>query len=563
MNRLSTLWDRGAQAFGAPKWLAAALAAALLAGAFLLSQTPRPCDDAYITFRHVRHLVEHGVPAWNLEGPRVLGSTTPAYLFLLGAFSLLTGLRDLPWAALILNALLHAWTVAVVILLAQRSLKRPLPALLTGLLVGFNAVYVYIGSQGFESALFIAVIFTVFLCLDARCDATAVLLTSIAPLVRPEGLLLSAITWGFLLATKRITLRLVILYALAPALWFAFATGYYGSCIPHSIRAKQHSSVIFTPYAAEPYSLARNLIQWPHTAWAYAYTWAPKIIFNGAVYEPWGHPLRAVIAAAALAAAPAAAWVLVKRRGPILLCLAWAVLNFAFYALIQAHSLWYLPAYTVTAVAFLFAGACALLDSVTALRPDGRMAICFRPLCIALFLSLFLLNRYTYHRGELPESRPWIYARDCGKGDWSGMEWERYHAYRDAAEFLNGRVERDDATVLISEVGVFGYFYKGPVLDSGALCSPEVLPFYPPPPSDLFDEDGALFTASNHTPPSRLVAAFLPEYVVNCEVYLYHVMREGTVLTDRYRCIARRKPIWRAPVAVYERVKPPIGPSSP
>ena len=35
------------------------------------------CDDAYITFRHAKNLVEAGRPAWNLTGDPVLGSTSP------------------------------------------------------------------------------------------------------------------------------------------------------------------------------------------------------------------------------------------------------------------------------------------------------------------------------------------------------------------------------------------------------------------------------------------------------------------------------------------------------
>jgi hypothetical protein len=54
------------------------------AGAFLLAQGLQPCDDAYITFRHARNLVRHLRPVWNLEGPPVLGSTSPAFVFLLG-----------------------------------------------------------------------------------------------------------------------------------------------------------------------------------------------------------------------------------------------------------------------------------------------------------------------------------------------------------------------------------------------------------------------------------------------------------------------------------------------
>ncbi len=53
---------------------------ALAAAWFLVSQRLQPCDDASITFRHLKHLVEHGAPAWNLEGQPVLESDSSAAL---------------------------------------------------------------------------------------------------------------------------------------------------------------------------------------------------------------------------------------------------------------------------------------------------------------------------------------------------------------------------------------------------------------------------------------------------------------------------------------------------
>lgn len=547
-------WLRdAAAAFGGVKWFCAAGIAAVAAALFLLSQTPRPSDDAYITFRHVHNLVEHGVPAWNLNGPHVLGSTTPAFLFALALFAKLTGVHDIPFAALAFNSGCLFLIVLLVFLLGRDILKDEFAALLTAVLIGFNSLLMYIGAQGFEGPLFIVALLGAFLCLVHRHDKTAIVLTSLAPLIRPEGVLLSIIAWGYLLFTKRASVRLAILYAVIPAAWFGFSTWYYGSCFPHSIEAKRYSAAIFWPYTGERYSLVGNLPRLFPALLAVSRTHAAKVLFNGATLEPWHTPVRPVFCWVEAGLLPLMTILFIRRKSPALFCLAYAILFIAFFVLIGGATSWYYPSFVVCSLVTLFTGTCLLSRvALSPVSPEKR-DVTYRSLCALLCVCFLLLNRYTYHRGVLPESRPWIYARDPNKGDWSEMEVTRYQAYREAAEFLNMRCEDTPGTVMTSEVGVFGYFFRGDVIDTGALCSPEVLPFYPPPASDLADSQGNAYTAANHVVPTALVEALKPCYLVNSEVYIANLERPGGVLERDYEQIASLKPAWNAPVLVYRR----------
>lgn len=538
---------------GERKWLCLAVLCAAASAAFLFSQTPRPSDDAYITFRHVRNLAESGVPAWNTEGPRVLGSTTPAFLFALALATKLTGLHDIPLLALAFNSACLFAIGLLAFLLARSILDDARVALMAECLVSTNALLVYIGSQGFESLFFAAAVLAIFLCLVHARDKTAIALVSLAPLIRPEGILLSVIAWPYLAAKRRARLRLLVLYLLIPAAWYLFATAYYGSCLPHSIEAKRHGAVLFWPYTQHAYNPLDNLRHFAPRFLAALRGYATKVLFSGAVLEPWHSAPRQLFCYFQAALLPLMIVLFVRKKSPALFCFVFSALFIALYTIISQPSAWYLPSHAVCMVLTLFTGSCLLVGTALDALAWRKRSGFYLAVCALIFATFFSLNRYTYHRGVLPESRPWVYARDPNKGDWSEMELTRYHAYREAAEFLNAAATQNPGNAMISEVGVFGYFFRGNVIDTGALCSPEVLPFYPPQPSDLADPQGQPYSTANHIVPAALVEALGPAYIVDSRIYIRNLERPGGILERNYQQIATLSPAWNAPVVVYRR----------
>src|SRR5260221_10437105 len=80
---------------------------------------PRTIDDAFITFRYSRNIVEGQGFVYN-PGSRVLGTTTPLYTLLMAAISAITRGEDFQSYAIAVNALADAGTAALLFLLAYR-----------------------------------------------------------------------------------------------------------------------------------------------------------------------------------------------------------------------------------------------------------------------------------------------------------------------------------------------------------------------------------------------------------------------------------------------------------
>jgi len=95
---------------------------------------PRTIDDAFITFRYSRNLVDGEGFVYN-PGARTLGTTTPLYTLLMAGIAFLTGSANYPWFALVVNALADACTAASALakLVRFRGRAGPLVHLQRGL----------------------------------------------------------------------------------------------------------------------------------------------------------------------------------------------------------------------------------------------------------------------------------------------------------------------------------------------------------------------------------------------------------------------------------------------
>lgn len=515
---------------------------------FLLSQGLQPSDDAYITFRHARNLALHGWPAWNLTGPPVLGSTSPAWLLVLGLLGAVIGPEQIEPIALATNACLSTGIVVLSFLIALDLIGRPWPALLAAALVGFNGVDVYVFSLGFEAALLVAVVLGCLYALRRDRALASLILASLAPLVRPEGLLLAPIVWGVLLRRGRLTRRGVAAFALLPLAWLIFSSAFYGSPVPHSIVAKQNFPRIYRPYADTSVDLVDRL---PAIPAATARMWerrAQPVLFQGRL-NPGDWSLRdrahwwlALLGLVALGPT-------LLRAGDRYVYALYPIGFLLLHGWLGTLAIWYLPSFVSLATLLLYAGAACLVVRAARLSRLGPVA--GGALMLGTCALFATANQYTWRSDGAEANRGLLAARDPRGETWEAWERERYTGYRAAALQLNQR--GTGATALISEVGVFGYFYDGPVLDAVGLCSPEALPFYPPPRSDLLDTKGQPFTTANNIVPTRMVEELAPSYVVNSLTYLEHLVRPGTSFSRDYARIADVGRAWDRPIAIYGR----------
>src|SRR5258708_27407015 len=86
---------------------------------------PRTIDDAFITFRYSRNIVEGQGFVYN-TGSRVLGTTTPVYTLLMAAISGLVRGEDFQYYALVVNALADAATAGFLFLLGRAPTQKRL-----------------------------------------------------------------------------------------------------------------------------------------------------------------------------------------------------------------------------------------------------------------------------------------------------------------------------------------------------------------------------------------------------------------------------------------------------
>ncbi|NJL95207.1 MAG: hypothetical protein HC915_16550, partial [Anaerolineae bacterium] len=222
------------------RWLALALAAAWLPGA-------RTVDDAFITFRYSRNLVEGAGFVYN-PGERVLGTTTPLYASLMAALGGLLG-EDYPRYALAVNGLANAGSAALLFLIAWRLSQHLALAVWSGLLWAITPFSVTFAIGGMETSVHSFFMLAAWYAYLLGRPVGVGVACALGVLTRPDALIwagplllhqlwthwrerpghpwlarLPWRTWGVGLA----------LYL--P--WFCFAWAYFGNPLPQTVGAK-------------------------------------------------------------------------------------------------------------------------------------------------------------------------------------------------------------------------------------------------------------------------------------------------------------------------------------
>ncbi len=93
----------------------------LLALAARLIPGPRVVDDAYITFRYARNLIEGQGLVYN-PGELVLGTTTPLFALIMAGMGAIGGQQtSYPWMALLVSAVADSLTCLLLLRLGERT----------------------------------------------------------------------------------------------------------------------------------------------------------------------------------------------------------------------------------------------------------------------------------------------------------------------------------------------------------------------------------------------------------------------------------------------------------
>ena len=392
-------------------------------------------DDAYITLRYARNAAESGALVYN-HGEAVFGVTSPLWGFVTWGLFELFGRGGIEVAVVVLGILL--WSAAALRLatLVPVAQQRIVLAVLL-----WAPVFVDNQMLGMETPLFaVLAVFALGAAHEGKLRAAAGW-TGLLVVARPEGVLfVPALLWlgavssgGARALGARLTRPTHVALLLAPGIsWIAFAMTRYGTVVPQSMVAKSgwHSEHYESlgGFEAAWFGLARL-------------TFVPFVDYLPPVL---GHAIVVALIAVAVLAARAA---FTANTGPWprVWITTWAVMM-AFYLAGKGatEASWYAVPPSIA----LLLGAGPLLEKHALAGPRAAYGT-------AAVLGAMSIA-FATQRAPLLAS----YAEGYGA------------CAASLAEFGADPGE----SVLIGEIGVFGFETEHRVIDVGALVSPEILP---------------------------------------------------------------------------------------
>jgi hypothetical protein len=194
-------------------------------------------DDAYITLRYARNLIEGNGFVFN-PGEWILGITTPLWGLVGAVLHLLP--TQIEYSVLGVSILADIGTMYLTMRVLERS-GKPIAETYFALFFIASGVLTRIGVSGMESSLFLFMACLALSAMNEGMAKRAVVIASIAYFIRPEAVLLVGAIALWPLISKRdlklsATLALISAMIVAPVLWMLYH--YYGTFIPQSVLAK-------------------------------------------------------------------------------------------------------------------------------------------------------------------------------------------------------------------------------------------------------------------------------------------------------------------------------------
>ena len=476
----------------------------------------RTVDDAYITFRYARNLVDGLGFVYN-PGERVMGTTTPLYTLLMAGLSFALRTQNFPAIALWVNALADAVTCVLLVFLGERLSGQRRVGVAAGLLYAIAAFSVTFAIGGMETSIYVLLItLTALLYLQGRSGWAATAALSL--LTRPDALIFLGPLWLDLglrwLNSLRNTSHVRVFFAgcasrltfdqiLKPALlflipllpWLLFATFYFGTPLPHSIAAKS------VTYQLRPEEGFVRL--WQHYSTPFV---------ENATFEklPFGNfwPLPGIILYLSLCLIGFLAFA--RRDSRAIAVAAYPWLYFATFAIANPLIFrWYLtpplPLYFIGLLGGLSQIADGISHIATLRRPafDVSRSRAFRGLCLAFHATAIIFLLFSLRAWTLtPDHGP---TRPTPDMAWFKLE----QLYTQVGQELAPQVT-PQTVIAAGDIGALGYFSGARILDTIGLISPESVPYYPLPREQLI---------INYAIAADLIADRQPDYVVFLEVY--------------------------------------------
>ncbi len=427
-----------------------------------------PFDDAYITFRYADNFHSGNGLVYN-KNERVFGVSSSLYLIVLIGLKYLFA-SPTSVLAIRINAVFYILTAVFIIAALTRRRLSFLPAFLAGSVFVMQPDMLLYSSGGMESQLFTALLAAFLFAVSVRRWTSASFLLGMSCLARPEGVIFCSLGSMalFLMKIYRTRkdpdfslpfLKMIAAMWVPVAVWALFAYVYYGTVIPHSITAKMKP--LYPLPAGKAFRQMIMLIEY----WTFRASHArvDRIV----------SPLTIALLSAGIAGSLAD---FKKSPVPALSCCIFISL-FATYSLGNPLLAgWYYPALYLFWFLTVFLGIPALISHIADRVSHVSVSQWKRPLknaAVAVLIIFFSWNTYKVYRSH-PEGLASALQNDARR--------LRTQVYLQAGDWLN--LNAHDKTAVSPEIGALGYAFRGKLLDSCGLVTPEALPFIPVPENE-------------------------------------------------------------------------------
>ena len=473
----------------------------LLALAARLIPGPRLVDDAYITFRYSRNLIEGQGLVYN-PGEHVLGTTTPLFALIMAGAGLVHA--DYPWAALIVSAIADSLTCLLLLSLG-RSIGYEKTGIAAALVWAVHPYAVTFAIGGMETSLFVFLLIASGVAHAEKRRVPAALCAALAMVTRPDAAILIVLLaldrlWGIIRRKEewpRVTEWLAALLPLAG--WYGFAWLYYGSPLPHSMTAKMAA------YRLDDYAAFVRLLQ------HYAQPFMGNK-FTGPIGVGLGlilFPALTILGARPLLDKHPSAWPLLVY--PWIYLVVFSVPNPLIFR-------WYLTPPLPMYIFPVLAAIERLTDNLAFMRPRPRLRL-WTAAILMFVLPLASLMTEWVPRHDHGNPTP------CPDMAWTKLE----DLYARAADVVM-RDYRPGDIVAAGDVGVLGWKTRAPILDLVGLNSPVTGKYYPLPAEKY---------VINYAVPAQLILDEMPAYVVILEVYGRNTLLREEHFTGQYRLVEK------------------------
>jgi len=471
----------------------------LLALAARLIPGPRVVDDAYITFRYARNLIEgHGL-VYN-PGEHVLGTTTPLFALILAGAGVVGA--DYPWAALVVSAIADSLTCLLLLRLG-RSIGYEKTGIAAALVWAMHPYAVTFAIGGMETSLFVFLLIASGVAHAEKRRVPAALCAALAMVTRPDAailiiLLVADRLWGILRRKEDWPRLTEWLAALLPLVgWYGFAWLYYGSPLPHSMTAKMAA------YRLGDYAAFIRLLQHYAQPFMGNKLTGPIGLGLGLIL----FPSLTILGARPLLQKRPASWPLLLY--PWVYLIVFSVPNPLIFR-------WYLTPPLPMYIFPVLAGIERLIDNLIFMLPRPRLRMWTAAI---LMFALPLASLLT----------EWVPRPDHGNTTPApDMAWTKLEdLYTQAADIVK-RDYRTGDVVAAGDVGVLGWKTRAPILDLVGLNSPVTGKYFPLP------DDSYVI---NYAVPAKLILDEKPAYVVILEVYGRNTLAREERFAGQYRLV--------------------------